>query len=259
MDPILKLFSKLLGLPVLASEHGKSVDSLIIYVHWLMIALFVGWVAYFAYVLFRFHHKRNPKASYQGVKNHASSYVEGAVVVAEGILLVGLAIPLWARTVDKLPAEKDSTVIQIVAQQFDWNVRYPGKDGVFGKQDMRWVSSTNVFGVDPNDPNGKDDIQDMTQIHVVVNKPVIAIISSKDVIHSFKVIAMRVTQDAIPGMRIPIHFTPTQTGVYQINCAQLCGNGHFGMSRGQLIVQTQEEFDKWLASKAGAGPAASFE
>jgi len=161
--------------------------------------------------------------------------------------------------VDIFPAEKDATVIQIVAQQFDWNVRYPGKDGKFGKQEMRWVSSTNTFGVDPNDPNGKDDVQDTTQIHVVVNKPVIAYISSKDVIHSFKVIAMRITQDAIPGMRIPIHFTPTQLGTYQVNCAQLCGNGHFGMSRGRLIVQTQDEFDKWLASKA-AGPApASFE
>jgi len=252
------MLEKLLGLPVLASEHGKDVDRLIVYIHYLMIVLFAGWLLYFAYALYRFHHKRNPRADYRGVKNHASSYLEVAVALVEGILLMGLAVPLWARAVDKFPAAKDSTVIQIVAQQFDWNVRYPGNDGVFGKQDMRWVSATNVFGVDPNDPNGKDDVQDTTQIHVVVNKPVIAYISSKDVIHSFKIIAMRVTQDAIPGMRIPIHFTPTRTGIYQINCAQLCGNGHFGMSRGQLIVQSQEEFDHWLASKAGAAPV-SFE
>ncbi len=253
------MIEKLLGLPVLASEQGKDVDKLIIYVHYLMIVLFVGWVLYFAYALIRFYHKRNPKADYVGVKSHASSYVEVAVALVEAVLLVGLAVPLWARAVDKFPAEKDSIVIQIVAQQFDWNVRYPGKDGVFGKQEMRWVSSTNIFGVDPSDPNGKDDVQDTTQIHVVVNKPVIAYISSKEVIHSFKIIAIRMTQDAIPGMRVPIHFVPTQTGTYQINCAQLCGNGHFGMSRGRLIVQTQEEFDKWLATKASAAPAASFE
>jgi cytochrome c oxidase subunit 2 len=253
------MMEKLLGLPVLASEQGKDVDKLIIWIHYLMIALFVGWIIYFAYALIRFYHKRNPKADYVGVKSHASSYVEVAVALVEAVLLVGLAVPLWARAVDNFPPEKDATVIQIVAQQFDWNVRYPGKDGIFGKQEMRWVSSTNVFGVDPTDPNGKDDVQDTTQIHVVVNKPVIAYISSKDVIHSFKVIAMRVTQDAIPGMRIPIHFTPTQTGVYQINCAQLCGNGHFGMSRGRLIVETQDEFNKWLNSKAGAAAPASFE
>jgi cytochrome c oxidase subunit 2 len=233
------------------------VDKLIIYIHYLMIALFVGWIVYFAYALFRFYHKRNPKAVYAGVKSHASSYIEVAVAVVEGVLLLGLAIPLWARAVDVFPPEKDSTVIQIVAQQFAWNVRYPGKDGAFGKQDMRWVKADNIFGIDPNDPAGKDDVQALNEIHVVVNRPVIAYISSKDVIHSFKVIAMRVTQDAIPGMRIPIHFIPTLEGRYQINCAQLCGNGHSSMANGYLVVETQAAFDKWLASKSGA--ATSFE
>ena len=99
----------------------------------------------------------------------------------------------------------------------------------------------------------------MNEIHVVVNKPVIITLTSKDVIHSFKLIAMRVTQDAIPGVKIPLHFTPTKTGVYQINCAQLCGNGHSNMAGGRLYVDTQEDFDKWLAAKAKAGGGASFE
>jgi cytochrome c oxidase subunit 2 len=251
---------KLLGLPVLASEHGKNVDSLIIYVHWLMIVLFVGWLAYFAYALFRFHHSRNPKADYVGVKSHASSYIEGAVAIVEGVLLIGVAIPLWAKAVGEghFPKESESTVVQVVAQQFNWNFRYPGKDGKFGKQDMRLVSSSNIFGVDPNDPSGKDDIPLNNELHVVVNKPVIAYISSKDVIHSFKIIAMRVTQDAIPGMRIPLWFKPTQVGKYQINCAQLCGNSHSAMTGGSLIVETQEEFDKWMATKSPGG-GGSFE
>jgi cytochrome c oxidase subunit 2 len=255
---------KLLGLPVLASEHGQQVDDLIIYVHWLMIVLFVGWLAYFAYALFRFHRSRNPKADYFGVKNHASNYIEGAVALVEGILLIGLAIPFWAQAVDKFPKESESTQIQVVAQQFAWNVRYPGRNGVFGKQDMHLVTAENVFGVDPKDPNGKDDVQTLNEIHVPFvkgadgkTKPVIVYISSRDVIHSFKVIALRVTQDAIPGMRIPIWFRPTQEGRFQINCAQLCGNGHSQMSGGFLVVESQEAYDKWLASKAGA--ATSFE
>src|SRR5438270_2235545 len=113
---------KILGLPVLASEHGRSVDDLIIYVHWLMIVLFVGWLAYFAYVLFRFHRSRNPRADYLGVRSHASTYIEGAVALVEGVLLIGVAIPFWARAVDKFPPEKESTRIQVVAQQFAWNV-----------------------------------------------------------------------------------------------------------------------------------------
>src|ERR1043166_7110443 len=153
------MMNKLLGLPVLASEHGKTVDDLIIYVHWLMILLFVGWLAYFAYALFRFHRSRNPKADYVGVRNHASNYIEGAVALVEGILLVAVAVPFWARAVEKFPKESESTRIQIVAQQFNWNVRYPGKDGEFGKQSMEFVTSDNVFGIDPNDPKGKDDVQ----------------------------------------------------------------------------------------------------
>jgi cytochrome c oxidase subunit 2 len=253
-----KLFEKILGLPVLASENGRDVDNLIIYIHLLMIALFVGWLAYFAYALWRYRRSRQPKADHLGVRNHASNYIEGIVVIAEAAILILVAVPLWAKHVDKFPPESESTVIQIVAQQFDWNVRYPGKDGVFGRQDMHLVTEQNVFGVDPTDPKGQDDVQTTTQIHVVVNKPVIAYISSKDVIHSFKIIAMRLTQDAIPGMRIPVWFKPTRVGTYQINCAQLCGAGHSSMSRGLLIVESQADFDKWLASKK-PGAATSFE
>ena len=245
---------KLLGLPVLASEHGRDVDNLIIYVHWLMILLFIGWLAYFAYVLFRFHRSRNPKADYTGVKNHASNYIEGAVALIEGVLLVGVAVPLWAKAVDKFPDKSKSTVIHVVGQQFNWNALYAGKDGEFGRQAMNFVSDTNIFGLDFTDPLTKDDIQvpALGEMHVPVHKPVICYVSSKDVIHSLKIIAMRVTQDAIPGLRIPEWFTPTQEGRYQINCAQLCGNAHSAMSAGILVVESQEAFDKWVASKAGA-------
>src|SRR5215475_10667474 len=140
---------KLLGLPVLASEHGKDVDRLIIYVHYLMIALFVGWLAYFAYALFRFHQSRNPKADYIGVRNHASNYIEVVVALVEAVILIFVAVPLWAKSVTPPPNENDAINIQIVAQQFAWNVRYPGKDGKFGAQDMKYVTSENPFGVDP--------------------------------------------------------------------------------------------------------------
>src|SRR6185436_15121625 len=112
--------NKILGLPVLASEHGKDVDNLIIYVHWLMIALFVGWLAYFAYALFRLHKSRNPKADYVGVKNHASSWIEGAVALVEGVLPCGAAVPLCAKPADHPTAQNDSTVLQVAAQQLAW-------------------------------------------------------------------------------------------------------------------------------------------
>lgn len=240
---------KLLGLPVLASEHGQGVNNLIVYIHLLMITLFVGWLCYFLFALWRFNAKRNAKADYAGVKNHASSYLEVGVAGIEALLLIFVAVPLWAKAAGAFPKASESTVVQVVAQQFNWNFRYAGRDGTLGQQDMRFVSETNIFGVNPADPAGKDDAQVLNEMHVPVNKPVIAYISSKDVIHSFKIPAMRVTQDAIPGMRIPIHFKPTKEGSYRIYCAQLCGNGHAAMAQGVLVVQSPEDYNKWLASK----------
>jgi cytochrome c oxidase subunit 2 len=255
-----ELTAKLLGMPPLASQNGQDVDNLIIYVHWLMLALFLGWIIYFFYAVNRFRRSRNPKADYVGVTGHASHYAELAVVVAEAVLLLFIAVPLWAKAVDKFPDPKNATVIQVVAQQFAWNARYADTNGYFGRQDMKFVTADNMFGLDPTDASAKDHVQVLNEIHVPVGKPVIIYVSSKDVIHSLKIIAMRVCQDAIPGLRIPCWFVPTQVGRYQINCAQLCGNGHAAMTGGFLIVQTQADFDKWLKSKSSSATSnASFE
>ncbi len=95
---------KVLLMPPLASKNGQGVDDLIVYVHWLMLALFLGWMIYFLYAVYRFHGRRNPKADYVGVTNHASSYIELAVAGVEAVLLIFIAVPLWAKAVDKFPA-----------------------------------------------------------------------------------------------------------------------------------------------------------
>ena len=253
--------TRILHLPPVVSEHGAALDNLLLYVHILMFALFIGWSAFFIYTIFRFSQKRNPKADYHGVKSHLTNYLEVAVAVIEAVLLVGFALPLWARgtSASKYPAEKDSTVIRVIGRQFNWMARYPGPDGVFGKGDIKFVTGENPLGVDASDPHSKDDVLvQSSEIYVPLGKPVIAHISSLDVFHCFAIKPMRVTQDAIPGLMIPVWFKPTQLGTYQINCAQLCGNGHSSM-RGLFHVVTQEEFDAWLKKqpKMGAGAAAN--
>jgi cytochrome c oxidase subunit 2 len=251
--------SHLLPLPILASEHGRKVDALIIYVHWLMIVLFIGWITYFFYAVYRFRKSKNPAADYVGAKTHASTYIEVAVAIVEGVLLLGMAVPLWAKTVDKFPAEKDATVIRVTAEQFTWSARYPGPDGIFGRQDFHAVTSSNPLGYVDDDPNGKDDITPpLKEIHVPVNKPVIIYLTSKDVIHSFQLDPMRITQDAIPGMRVPTQFTPNRVGSYKLQCAQLCGAGHATMDA-VFTVDTPEDYAKWLASKSKSTTATSFE
>jgi len=202
---------KYLGLPPVASAHGGEVDHLIGYMHWLMLILFLGWGAFYIFVLIRFRRSRNPKASYTGVKSHFSSYLEATVAVIEVVLLVGISIPLWSKRVNAFPAEKDALVIRVVAEQFAWNIHYPGPDGKFGKASITLVDQNNPLGLDRNDPDAKDDITTLNQLYLPVNKPVIIHLSSKDVIHSFNLPTMRVKQDAIPGMDIPVWFTPTKT------------------------------------------------
>ncbi len=255
----------IIGLPELDSSNGKAVDDLIVYVHWLMLLLLVGWSLYFFYALWRFNAKRNPKADYEGSRSHLPKYTEIAVVVVEAVLLLGIAIPLWAKNVQQFPKPEEATVIAVMAQQFAWNALYPNPDlkgdekGHFGRRDMALISNTNIFGVDANDPMNKGTVQVLNEIHVPVDKPVLIYLSSKDVIHSFKLLAMRMTQDAIPGLRIPLTFTPTKIGRYQIECAQLCGNGHAAMAGGFLVVQSPVDYEAWLKSKSAAAPAASFE
>jgi cytochrome c oxidase subunit 2 len=208
----------------------------------------------------RFHKSNNPKADYAGVKSHASTYIEGIVAVFEAVLLIGFAIPVWSRAVDKFPSEKDSTVIKVIAQQFQWNGWYPGPHGKFCANDEKFIAGDNPFGLDKKDPSFKENFFVAKDLVVPVDKPVIAYISSLDVIHCFACKPMRVTQDAIPGMVFPAHFTPKKLGTYQINCAQLCGMSHFTM-RGTIKVVPPADYDKWVAekSKASGGSGGGYE
>src|SRR5258706_8084939 len=234
----------LLGLPVAASTHAGEIDEMIVLVHWLMAILFVGWGVCFVYVLFRFRRGANPKANYAGAKGKLSKGLEVAVAVVEVILLVFYAIPAWARRVQNLPSESEAVVVRVVGEQFAWNVHYPGPDGKFGRTDLKLVSADNPLGLDRRDPDAKDDITTINQLNLPIDRPVLVHLSSKDVIHGFGLIEMRVKQDAIPGMTMPVWFIPNRLGEYEISCSQLCGLGHFRM-RGFITVQTAADYQKW--------------
>lgn len=238
-------------MPIDASEHGAALDRLNANVHWLMLILFLGWSAYFVYALWRFRASKNPRASYVGTRSHFSTYSEAGVAVVELVLLIGFSIPLWYRWTRPVARDKNPVEVRVVAEQFAWNIHYPGADGRFGKTDVKLVSSTNPLGIDAADPYAKDDIANINQLHLPVNRPIVVRLYSKDVIHSFSLPVMRAKQDSIPGMEIPIHFTARMTNEgrqWEIGCAQLCGLGHYRM-RGQLYVHPEAEFDKWLTEQ----------
>lgn len=238
-----------LGLPVAASSHAAEVDQIMALVHWLMLALLVGWGVYFLYVLVRFRASANPRADYVGVRGGWSSWVEGGVLTAEVILLAFFSVPFWSANVDALPAESESTVVRVIAEQFAWQVHYPGADGVFGRTAITLVGPDNPIGLDRTEVVGRDDLVVTNRLNLPVDRPVIVFLSSKDVIHSFGLGEMRVKQDAVPGIVQPVWFTPTETGQWDIACSQLCGLGHYRM-RGVYQIQSQADYQAWLAEEA---------
>ena len=247
-----------IGLPLAASAHAGEVDDTMVIVHILMAVLFVGWILFFLFALYRFRHKNNPVADYKGVTSHTSTYLEIGVAVVEAVLLIGFSIPLWAKRVDAFPPESEAVVVRVVGEQFAWNIHYPGPDGKFGKTNVALIDlQSNPLGLDRSDPDAKDDITTVNQLHLPVDRPAIVKLLSKDVIHGFNLTEFRVKQDAIPGVMIPLWFVPTITTedmrkhlgqddfVYEIACAQLCGLGHYSM-RGYVTIDTPEGFQAWL-------------
>jgi cytochrome c oxidase subunit 2 len=236
-------------LPPAASAHAADIDAVLTAVHLLMLALFVGWGGYFAWVLVRFRRGRQPVASHAGARGRLATATEVGVVVAETALLVGLALPIWFSRTAAQPEDRTALAVRVVAEQFAWQVHYPGADGEFGRTSIALVSDTNPLGLDRSSPDGADDLVVPGQLHLPVGRPVVIQLSSKDVIHSFGVTALRLKQDAIPGLLSPVWFTPTVEGEYEIACSQLCGLGHYRM-KGVVTVESAEAFDAFLASEA---------
>jgi len=237
-----------LGMPVAASAHAGEIDQMMSLVHWLMLVLFVGWGSFFVFVLVRFRKGANPTASYVGAKGKLAKSSEVAVALIEVLLLVFYAIPAWAKRVTNFPGGSDAVIVRVVGEQFAWNIQYPGKDGKFGRTDPTLVSADNPLGLDRKDPDGKDDITQINNLNLPADRPVLVHLTSKDVIHSFGVYELRVKQDAVPGLEMPVWFVPTLAGQYEITCSQLCGLGHYRM-RGFVNVQSAADYDKWMADQ----------
>jgi cytochrome c oxidase subunit 2 len=235
-----------LGLPVQASAQAASLDRITVLVHVLMAVLFVGWSVYFAYVLVRFRRRRQPSADYHGARSSWSTWTEVGVAVVELLLLAAFSIPAWASRV--MQPTTGALVVRVTAQQFNWTIQYSGADGEFGRLDPALISPDNPAGLDRRSDHAADDVVTVNEMHLPVGRPVIVQLSARDVIHSFGVPAMRVKQDAIPGMMTPVWFTPTRPGTYDIACSQLCGLGHYRM-RGVITVESAASFAAWQAAE----------
>jgi cytochrome c oxidase subunit II len=229
-----------------STNHG--IDGLIAILHWFMAILFFGWGIYLVYCLVKFKYKPGRTVVAVDRKFKLPVYLEVAIVFVEIVLLVFVSSPLWYKYRVVFPLKKDSVVIRIVAEQYAWNFHYPGMDGKFGRMELGKIDGTNPLGLDREDPDAKDDIVSVNELHIPLHRPILAQLSSKDVIHSFFIPVLRVKQDVIPGMQIPIWFEAAVTGEFEVACSQLCGLGHYRM-KGRLFIDTPEQFVEWLVQQ----------
>ena len=252
-----RLKGKILGEP--ASDHGVLVDRML-YIT-LAITFIVFVITQVALFWFSYKYQESDKRkAFFYPHNNKLELIWTAIPAITLTILVGFGIFYWFKITGDAP--KDAMQVEVVGKQFGWEFRYPGKDGILGKKYFKNVSpeNNNPAGQLWDDPANYDDVFVEQEMHLVVNKPVKLVIGAKDVIHDVGLAHFRMKMDAVPGTPTTMWFTPKYTTkqmkektgnpdfVYEISCDQMCGKGHWSM-RGTIIVETQEEFDAWLAGK----------
>jgi len=235
--------------PPLASDHGAGIDRMLRYLLLAVGALYVVGNAVLGYFVWKSSRQEIVTARMASKASERRwSLIPAAVMmlVAEGGVFV-LGLPVWGQYYSAPPEE--TLTVELMAEQFAWNIRYAGADGKFGRATPQLITLNNPIGLDAQDAAGRDDIVLLNDIHLPVNRPARIRLRSKDVIHSFFVPDFRVKQDAVPGMTIDVWFVPTQTGTFELACNQICGFGHYTM-RGLVTVVSAAEFENWLQEQS---------
>jgi cytochrome c oxidase subunit 2 len=221
-------------LPENVSNFGGNVDHLFMVILWIVTVAFIGTQAALVYFLFKYG-SHGGKAKFI----HTDHRLEFWWTIIPAGILVFIAFYQFNTWIHikgkKIP--RDGVDAEVLAGQFEWRIRYPGPDGKIGTQ---------------------DDIQSLNNLHVPVNEDFTILLRSRDVLHSFFLPNLRVKQDAVPGMEIPVWFHPTKEGDFDLFCAELCGWGHYKM-RGMLTVQSRSAYDQWLTEQKDAQDYTGFE
>ncbi len=225
------------------ASNWTSIDDTISITFWVTGSVFVAVNLFMAYCVVRYRHRKGSRADYEPENKKLEGWLVGLTTVGiVGMLAPGLLV--WAKFIE---APKDAAQFEAVGKQWHWSYRFPGEDGVLGTVDARHVSDKNPFGINPDDPFGRDDVLITSpEVHLPVGKPVKTLLRSVDVLHDFAVPQFRVKMDLVPGLVTYVWFTPTRTGKFDLLCEELCGTAHFTM-RGKVVVEEERAYREWLS------------
>jgi len=276
-------------LPESASEHGKNVDQLMLISMVIIIIMQIITQFLLHYFAFKYKGKKGQRATFYA-DNDKLEFIWTIipVFVLAGLIIYGLFTWTEIMNVDE---DEDTIVIELYAKQFTWEARYAGEDNVLGEANVRFIEGTNTIGIDPSDSYGHDD-KVTRELHLPVGRKVLFKMRSQDVLHSAYMPHFRAQMNTVPGMITQFAFTPTITTqemresdemkekVAKINeirrekskelaalgeeeldpyefdylllCNKICGASHYNMQM-KIIVETQEEYDEWLAQQPTFG------
>lgn len=224
------------------ASNWTAIDQTINITFWVTGTVFVAVNLFLAYVVYRFRYNKNRKADY----DPENSKLEAWLTVLTSIGIIAMLTPglfVWADFID-VPADADE--IEVVGQQWYWSFRLPGEDGKFGRAAIQLMDQNNPFGLDPDDPDGQDDVLiNSNELHLPIDRPVKVLLRSKDVLHNFTVPQFRVKMDLVPGTQTYLWLTPTRPGRFEILCLELCGIAHYTM-RGHVVVESEADYQAWF-------------
>ena len=228
----------------IASNWGY-IDNAILITFWITGFVFVAVLLFMTYCVLKFRHQEGRRAAYEPENKKLEWWLTGITTVGiVAMLTPGLFV--WD---DFINVPEDAAEIEVLGKQWDWAYRLPGEDGILGKSDPQLIDFDNPLGIDPSDPNGRDDVMvEFADIHLPIDQPVKVLLRSIDVLHNFYVPEFRAKMDMVPGTVTYFWLTPTRTGRFDILCFELCGTGHYTM-RGNVVVDSQDDYQVWLSEQ----------
>ena len=225
----------------IASNWG-AMDDTINLTFWIGGGVFILVCLFMVYCMFKFSYKDGRKVEYKPEDHKLEKILTVATTLGVAALLApGLIV--WNEYIN---TPKNALNIEVMAWQWGWQYRLPGKDGKLGTAQVAKISDENPFGINLDDPNGKDDVLIQSdELHLKTNRPVQILLRSVDVLHNFYVPQFRSKMDAIPGIITYYWFEPNKVGEYEVLCAEYCGVGHYGM-RAKVVVENEQNYENWL-------------
>lgn len=227
------------------ASNWQGMDDTILLTFWITGFVFVAICAFVAYCVWKYRYQKNRIAEYKP----EDKKLETRLILITTLGVIALLAPGLLVWNNYISVPDNAYKVEVVAYQWGWKFRLPGKDGVLGKTDIKFINDENPFGLNLEDSYGKDDLLvDEGELHLLLDRPVKFELRAIDVLHNFYVPQFRGKMDMVPGMITYYWITPTRIGDFEILCAEYCGTGHYAM-RGLVIVDKEKEYNKWEAKQ----------